>query len=93
MKIKPRIKHKGHPKGTSNLWPSTKRKFAKGVQTYNYRSKMDKDAVTKDPAKDAVAKDPAKDPSGNFGFARKTFKRTHMPETPAYRSAVRRRAI
>ena len=59
---------------------------------------MDKDAVAKDPAKNAVAKDlakdavaknpakdaVAKDPPGNFSSARKTFKRIHMPGTPAY---------
>ena len=98
IKIKPRIKRKGHPKGTSSLWPSKKRKFTKGVQTYNCKSDMDKDAVAKDPAKDAVAKDSAKDavakdPPGNFSSVRKTFKRIQMPETPAFRSAVQRRAI
>ena len=50
---------------------------------------MDKDTVAKNPAKDAVAKDPP----GKFSSARKTFKRIHMPGTPVYRSAVRRRAI
>ena len=98
IKIKPRIKRKGRPKGTSSLWPSKKGKFTKGVQTYNCKSDMDKDAVAKDPTKDAVAKDSAKDavakdPPENFSSARKTFKRIHMPGTPAFRSAVRRRAI
>ena len=56
-----------------------------------------KDAVTKNPAKDVVGKNPAKnavvkDLPANFSSARKTFKRMHMPGTPAYHSAVRRRA-
>jgi len=79
IKIKPRIKCKGHPKGTSSLWPSKKRKIdcesQIGTQHNNSKRKALKGSV---PSKLQM--------NGNI---EKFSKRIHIQGTPAYRRAIR----